>query len=870
MSGKVAIGLTLRNESVIGEQMMTSQTHSVDVSTLKLSEVFSGQDYLIPLYQREYTWGDPEIPRLLLDLYIAYKFNATKSYYLGTLTVIKRTLEKETQWEVIDGQQRLTTLSLLFRELDFITKCPVVFENRLKAKIFLEAFFKDKSLSDVHPTLKTAIALIRQTELWSEDEQGEVPNKSGSVVLDSLRNDADFKNFLRENVYLFRVELPPRIDMANYFEVMNNRGKQLTDYEALKGILMALLEESRRDKFARRWDWCADFDYVRREVANKQGNHKECEPESTNARINAATLLLIALSCHKAESTKIGEKSVSLNERFLLRSFQEPFIKSLGLGKANEAKRTEEIFVFLTHLERVRDTFDAYIVRSLEEEGRVKWSLLDHSPWKSNESMRSDCQQLVQLLSMFEVTYSSSWYWLRKLFVEARVHKFDWDSEKHPFYDASAMRRRLKTLVYQLMRDEEFVEKKEKIDAQLRNVELGDLQNADVIPACLRKGRHTSHLLLNLLDYLFWEKGEEPQFVFRYRNSVEHFYPCAGFEPLDEKEVPWKAFEENALRDSIGNLYLTYSSANSMLNNHSPRRKLWDWEKKSNHDKMKTPSQRRMYSQTAKYNAWTVASCLEHLKKCWESLKTFLDEFPNGEEPPQGASPSQKEGNGQGENLGVVEDSSMPKRLSNLAGQERGEAHSSPEKEWSSEWVEYWATKGSEEWPHLKCVRWQKKARYIAEYKGLLCVYVNENIKSAICIDKYVMWWYETYDKLRDVARIYKWMHYSGEPWIELSLGNVTVCNPEGLIVRLCGTNRRVQVGVDSIDKGVRKTLSDKGIMTNDLEKEEWWAPLDKDCREWQDDELDELIEVLKRSTVEEILRGLRKNPESGDVPGQV
>ena len=150
-------------------------------------------------------------------------------------------------------------------------------------------------------------------------------------------------------------------------------------------------------------------------------------------------------------------------------------------------------------------------------------------------------------------------------------------------------------------------------------------------------------------------------------------------------------------------------------------------------------------------------------------------------------------------------------------------------------------------------------------------LYTRANLyeETAYRIDQAVVWWYETYAKLRDVAKIYKWMHGNGAPWIELSLGNVTGCNPEGLIVRLCGTSRRVQVGIGSIDEKVRKTLSDKGIMPKDLEKEEYWAPRDKDCREWQDDELDELVEVLKRPTVEEILRGLIKSPESGGALGQ-
>ena len=81
-------------------------------------------DYLIPLYQRNYAWGEGEISQLIQDvLDCAVKGMqgaegaqgmADGNYYVGTLVVHSRTMDDGKRvWELIDGQQRFTTLSLL-------------------------------------------------------------------------------------------------------------------------------------------------------------------------------------------------------------------------------------------------------------------------------------------------------------------------------------------------------------------------------------------------------------------------------------------------------------------------------------------------------------------------------------------------------------------------------------------------------------------------------------------------------------------------------------------------------------------------------------------------------------------------------------
>ena len=73
-----------------------------------------GDKYSIPLYQRNFAWRADEIQLLLQDIYEALKKNSKGKYYIGSLVVLKR---HNGDYEVIDGQQRLTTIFLLYKYL---------------------------------------------------------------------------------------------------------------------------------------------------------------------------------------------------------------------------------------------------------------------------------------------------------------------------------------------------------------------------------------------------------------------------------------------------------------------------------------------------------------------------------------------------------------------------------------------------------------------------------------------------------------------------------------------------------------------------------------------------------------------------------
>src|SRR6185369_14804154 len=88
---------------------MTKPEISLGFNNLCLQDAFKNF-YIVPDYQREYVWEERNVGQLLEDIHSEYKGNRNKEYFIGSTVVYKN---DEGYFELIDGQQRTTTLFLI-------------------------------------------------------------------------------------------------------------------------------------------------------------------------------------------------------------------------------------------------------------------------------------------------------------------------------------------------------------------------------------------------------------------------------------------------------------------------------------------------------------------------------------------------------------------------------------------------------------------------------------------------------------------------------------------------------------------------------------------------------------------------------------
>ena len=236
--------------------------------------------YVIPLYQRNFTWGKDEIEQLFQDIYDSFSANKDSRYYIGTLVVIPR--RNEHVFEVIDGQQRLTVLSLISKLLGIVDIPVLKYDSRPEVEEFLRDFYTIKKTDidnldydlndyfrDIPQTenLRTALSCIRKVEVFKKKEDKSEKNGKSEEKIALFESESeelkDFKKYFSEKVILIFEEMPDDTDVAAYFEIMNNRGEQLQKHEILKAKFISQIDETdsfkdrKRELFAAVWDACS-------------------------------------------------------------------------------------------------------------------------------------------------------------------------------------------------------------------------------------------------------------------------------------------------------------------------------------------------------------------------------------------------------------------------------------------------------------------------------------------------------------------------------------------------------------------------------------------------------------------------------------
>ncbi|WP_457794692.1 DUF262 domain-containing protein, partial [Acinetobacter baumannii] len=201
--------------------------------------------------QRNYAWGEKEIDQLILDIQDYQKqpeqlnqgqTQGSKKYYIGTLVVFERS---DGTYEIIDGQQRFTTLTLLaiclkrlskeekiVLDMSWFNQFNLDFESRPKSSLTFQALLRGDHLQHLKSSEYNA-DLVQGFELLQRAME-KIINQGGLSV---------FCKYLFENVVITQVLVPKDTDLNHYFEVMNNRGEQLEKHEILKARLMSVLNQ---------------------------------------------------------------------------------------------------------------------------------------------------------------------------------------------------------------------------------------------------------------------------------------------------------------------------------------------------------------------------------------------------------------------------------------------------------------------------------------------------------------------------------------------------------------------------------------------------------------------------------------------------
>lgn len=240
--------------------------------TRTIIELFDGKRrYLIPLYQRQYAWKvTPQLELLWEDIErVARRFEhggqLPSPHFMGAIVISQiQTFGRQVQaFEVIDGQQRLTTFQLLLAGFrDVATSLSTEYSNEIMKYLFNDGVMEHGDIEKykLWPSLtdrRSFISLVdpegelpKATPL-PDDEQGVVRPATAAhaffreKILEHVRVDGEFDPFkleklfeaLRQGLAVVSIELEGGDDAQTIFETLNSRGVDLTASDLMRNFI---------------------------------------------------------------------------------------------------------------------------------------------------------------------------------------------------------------------------------------------------------------------------------------------------------------------------------------------------------------------------------------------------------------------------------------------------------------------------------------------------------------------------------------------------------------------------------------------------------------------------------------------------------
>lgn len=233
--------------------------------------------YIVPIYQRDYSWESNNWDDLWLD--IENNRIGNSKHYMGSIVLVAR---ENKQYEIIDGQQRLTTLTILILAIidtikALIEKKVDVENNQKRVDLLTSDYIGKKSLKSLNyenkiqlnehnnPFFSTYITNGRRVNnLRSEHKSNKLlmqcfdyfkkKIKDEIIKDDSIENLISLVEYISDNLLFIKISATDDLSAYLIFETLNDRGLDLSVTDLLKNYLFSIVDDTDRPHVKNIWD----------------------------------------------------------------------------------------------------------------------------------------------------------------------------------------------------------------------------------------------------------------------------------------------------------------------------------------------------------------------------------------------------------------------------------------------------------------------------------------------------------------------------------------------------------------------------------------------------------------------------------------
>lgn len=588
----------------------------------------------IPIYQRLYAWNRKEIIKLLEDITEARAENSTKDYFIGNLTLNHN--QHSNKLDIIDGQQRLTTLWLIGLVLKKTVTNAHYWNKFLENEYGITLRFTSREEDN-----QFLLNLLLKENI--EDFDSLYKSNTNPMIIEAInvinayfynykttKNIEELSSYIYNKVKMAAVSLPDKIDLNKYFEDMNNRGLQLEPHHIVKARLLEQIEKDHQIIYAAVWDAVAQMDQFlekgfngtlkdnRRMLAQNSGNYFNPTIKEENQGSEKTISQIIEEEKNKPYQSKERPKSEQSETVISIVTFPEFLLHTLKLFTGDKTiaiddKKLVNAFdvagiigvrakQFIEKLLEVRIAFDNRFIKSVRSSKGTLWEIKTIDVTDSDFERKDESnRQLIQIQSMLYVSTTTN-QWFTDALKFAITPDFNADS---------------------------FVTFLEQIDQTIH----------DTLPVIsnLNRGTGVDRYWFYKLDYLLWKKwriGEHPQleginkwhvenFQFRDNRSVEHIHPQ---NPEIETWQPEKKELLPQIKNQFGNLALISVSSNSSYNHQKVDDKRMDFIKRTKNTGIESLKLLAVYAE----KDWTIEQMNVHQDEMYCILESAYNK-PNAQ-----------------------------------------------------------------------------------------------------------------------------------------------------------------------------------------------------------------------------------------------